>query len=151
MEGATDVPSPETVDIAHTIQLAIAPVFLLSSIGTFLTVLSTRLGRIVDRSRVLGARRKTAPDEEWPRIDLETRWLAQRRRTVNQAIGAATVAALLVCLLIAVAFLGSLVNVPTNSVLAVLFVVAMAAYVFSLVAFLREVIVASRAVEHEHH
>jgi cell division protein FtsL len=145
------VPTPTSLDIAHTIQLAIAPVFLLSSLGTFLTVLSTRLGRIVDRARVLRAKRSTVPEEEWPKLDLETSWLTQRRRIVNMAIGAATVAALLVCLLIAVAFLGSLIEVPTNSALAVLFVLAMAAYVLSLVAFLREVIVASRAVELEHH
>ncbi len=42
--------------IAHTIQLSIAPVFLLTALGTFMAVLSTRLGRIVDRARILGDR-----------------------------------------------------------------------------------------------
>ena len=50
--------SPLTT-VAHTIQLSVAPVFLLTALGTFLAVLSTRLGRIVDRARVLGERAGT--------------------------------------------------------------------------------------------
>jgi len=41
----------EVVDIAHAIELAVAPVFLLSGIGVFLGVLTNRLARIVDRAR----------------------------------------------------------------------------------------------------
>ena len=41
----------EVVDIAHAIQLALAPVFLLSGIWVFLGVLASRLARIVDRAR----------------------------------------------------------------------------------------------------
>ena len=40
-------------DITHTIQLAVAPVFLLSALGTTLSVLTTRLSRIIDRARLL--------------------------------------------------------------------------------------------------
>jgi Protein of unknown function (DUF2721) len=39
--------------IAHVIQLSIAPVFLLTGVGTLLNVLSGRLGRIIDRAYVL--------------------------------------------------------------------------------------------------
>src|SRR5581483_7716102 len=42
-------------DVAHVIQLAIAPVFLLTAVGTVLNVLANRLGRTVDRRRVLVA------------------------------------------------------------------------------------------------
>ena len=41
--------------IAHTIQLALAPVFVLVAIGNIMNILSTRLGRIVDRARKLQA------------------------------------------------------------------------------------------------
>ncbi|MFK4985603.1 DUF2721 domain-containing protein, partial [Klebsiella pneumoniae] len=39
--------------IAQTIQLSLAPVFVLVAIGNIMNILTTRLGRIVDRSRVL--------------------------------------------------------------------------------------------------
>ena len=42
-----------TALIAQTIQLALAPVFVLVAIGNIMNILSTRLGRVVDRSRVL--------------------------------------------------------------------------------------------------
>ena len=137
-------------DITHTIQLSVAPVFLLTALGTTLSVLVTRLGRIVDRARRVEAR-LDSDDGSRATTATELQGLSHRAHLIHWALTAGTTAALLVCLLIAVAFLGSLVNVPTNSVLAVLFVLAMGAYVFSLVAFLREVIVASRAVELEHH
>jgi hypothetical protein len=140
------------MDVAHVIQLAIAPVFLLSSLGTFMAVLSTRLGRIVDRSRLLHTRLEGA-NEEARRSSLTAELTLghHRRRIVNFAITAATVAALLICLLIAVAFIGSLLGWATNSVVAVLFVLAMAAYITSLVAFLREVLLASQAAELDRH
>jgi hypothetical protein len=59
-------------DISHTIQLAIAPVFLLTGVGTKLAVLTNRLARIIDRSRVLedrlhaGSLRKK-PERSWKR------------------------------------------------------------------------------------
>jgi len=140
-----------SLDISHVIQLAIAPVFLLSSLGTILGVLTTRLGRIVDRTRVLMERREKGSPERRPRLEEELEMLMRRRRLVNLAIGAGTVAALLVCLLIAVAFLGSLVEVPTGAALAALFVLAMVAYIGALVLFFREVLLASGNTHIEFH
>jgi hypothetical protein len=138
-------------DIAHVIQLAIAPVFLLSSLGTILAVLAARLARIVDRTRTLVDRREKAGGATQPRVEEELHVLMRRRNLVNSAIGAGVVAALLVCLLIAVAFLGSLVEVHTGAALAALFVLAMLAYVAALVLFLREVLMASRSMHVEFH
>src|SRR5258708_32470244 len=46
--------NPENViDVTRLIQLAVAPVFLLTAVGTIIGVLSNRLGRAVDRSRTL--------------------------------------------------------------------------------------------------
>ena len=107
------------MDIAHVIQLAIAPVFLLSSLGTVLSVLTTRLGRIVDRTRTLLERReKGLAEDRLPRLEEEVTMLVRRRALVNLAIGSATLASLLVCLLIAVAFLGGLAELRTRWVVA---------------------------------
>jgi Ni/Fe-hydrogenase subunit HybB-like protein len=125
--------------ITHTIQLAVAPVFLLTALGTTLSVLTNRLSRIVDRARRVEAR---LPGEEGAARDAslgELRMLEARVRLVYWAITLATAAALLVCLLIAVAFLGYLFSAGVATMMAILFVAAMACYVGALVYFLREV------------
>jgi MFS family permease len=130
-------------DIARTIQLAIAPVFLLTALGTILGVFSNRLGRIVDRTRVLSDRMRDAQHaQQHAAMRGELEHLAGRRKLVNYAIGCATAAALFVCLLIASAFFGSLLELNVARLLATLFIVAMLAFIAALVFFLREVLVA---------
>jgi hypothetical protein len=129
-------------DISRTIQVAIAPVFLLTALGTTLAVLTTRLSRIVDRARRVEARLR---DEVPPRRDVsvrELRMIAGRVRLIHWAITAGTSAALLVCLLIAVAFVGYLLRAHVATAMAVLFIAAMAAYVAALLFFLREIFIA---------
>jgi MFS family permease len=134
---------PHVSDIAHTIQLAVAPVFLLTALGTILGVFSNRLGRIVDRTRVLSDRmRDSQHAQEHAAMRGELEQLAGRRKLVNYAIGCATAAALFVCLLIATAFFGSLLALNVARLLAALFIVAMLAFIAALVFFLREVLAA---------
>jgi hypothetical protein len=134
---------PHVSDIAHTIQLAVAPVFLLTALGTILGVFSNRLGRIVDRTRVLGERLRDTGLEELRRATLdELELLASRRHLVNYAITSATISALLVCVVIAAAFVGYIFHLNFAKVLATLFVASMAAFITALLCFLREVLVA---------
>jgi hypothetical protein len=126
-------------EIAGVIQLAVAPVFLLTAIGTVLAALNARLGRAVDRRRDLEAKlRKMAEDE----IDSARRELAvveQRIRFAYFSILCAVVSALFVCLLIAGAFLGAFVQVDLSNTIGALFVLAMLALVACLLLFLREI------------
>ena len=129
-------------DITHTIQLAVAPVFLLTALGTTLSVLTTRLSRIVDRARRVEARlREEAPPARDASVR-ELRMISGRVRLIHWAITSGTSAALLVCLLIAVAFVGYLLDARLATAMAVLFVAAMAFYVAALLFFLREVFLA---------
>ncbi len=136
------MPAPNHVDIARVIQLAVAPVFLLTAIGTILSVLSGRLARIVDRTRVLADRAERLEPKDRSALDLEIETLLRRRRFVNLAITAGTTAALLVCVLIASAFIGYLVGADFSAFLAVLFIAAMGAFVAALLFFLREILIA---------
>ncbi|MCX6548547.1 MAG: DUF2721 domain-containing protein [Holophagaceae bacterium] len=139
--------SDQTIyDISHVIQLAVAPVFLLTSIGTILGVLSARMARIVDRARVLMDRLETAPAERVPPIREEMHTLAKRRHFVNLAITFGTTAALLVCVSIAVVFLGAMLKANVTTAVASLFILAMGAFVAALVFFLREVLLAVRSL-----
>jgi hypothetical protein len=134
-------------DIAHAIQLAVAPVFLLSAVGVTLSVLTNRLGRIIDRARVLEDRvRENGPPAAAAHDHAALATLSRRAKLVNLALSLSTSCALLVCLVIALLFLESLFGADLSSVVALLFVGAMLAFIGGLVAFLREIFVATQSL-----
>lgn len=133
---------PHIADITQVIQLAIAPVFLLTAIGTLIMVLTNRLARAVDRGRVLEDRLPSLRVSDATAACTELQQLARRIRLVYLAISLAVLSALFVCLLIASAFAGAFVATDLTRVVAVLFVLAMVALTGSLVVFLREIFLA---------
>jgi hypothetical protein len=136
----------EVVDIAHAIQLALAPVFLLSGIGVLLGVLTNRLARIVDRARKVeeGLRQAVAATAEESRGQL--RVAARRARLINVSITLSTVAALLVALVVALIFASTFAPINLATSVAILFVLAMVALIGGLMSFLLEVRVATEAL-----
>jgi hypothetical protein len=135
-------------DIGHVIQLAIAPVFLLTGVGTVLSVLITRLARIIDRSRVLEDRLEIGLTESYLE-ELEVLYV--RSHLINYAITLATGCALMVCLVIALLFLGDTTNLPLDKYIAGLFVLAMFSLIGCFVYFLREIFIASSHMRELHH
>jgi CBS domain containing-hemolysin-like protein len=136
----------QVVDIAHAIQLALAPVFLLSGIGVLLGVLTNRLARVVDRARRVedSVRSSTAPDHEDAREQLKV--ASRRARFINASITLSTIAALLIALVVALLFASTFVPMSLALYVAVLFVLAMVALVGALVSFLIEVRIATAAL-----
>ena len=133
----------QIVDIAHAIQLAVAPVFLLSGVGVLLGVLTNRLARIVDRARAAEARLlqpESKPESD--RIRAQLAVLARRARLVNTSITLITIAALFVSLVVALLFTSTLVAINLAVYVAVLFVAAMITLIIALLAFLLEVRIA---------
>jgi hypothetical protein len=130
------VPTPNVV---HVIQLAVAPVFLLSGVGVILTVLTNRLARIIDRARLLEDRLHGAADDRREEMLSEMSLLSHRAWMVNIALTLSTVCALLVCLVIALLFIGSAMKIDIEAVISIMFVTGMAALVGSLSIFLREI------------
>jgi hypothetical protein len=129
-------PSPEAYsDMARAIQLALAPVFLLTGIAGLLNVMTGRLARIVDRVRQLGT----------DAVDPARRVLELRRHFSGIAITACTVAALLICIVIATLFVEVMLDAPLKWLVGGLFTAAMLALVVGLACFLREVHLAMRA------
>ena len=126
-------------DIAHVIQLAIAPVFLLTAVGTFLNVLVNRLGRTVDRRRALTAALASLDAAGAATARAELKCIEQRARLSYMSIWLAVASALLICVLIAMAFIAALVVVHLAQLIAVLFVLAMLALIGGLAVFLREI------------
>ena len=134
-------------DIGHMIQLAIAPVFLLTGVATKLTVLTNRLARIIDRTRVLEDRLRLGPNEEYSE---EVEVLYTRSHLINYAITSSTACGFLVCLVIAMLFLGDSANIKLDKVIAAFFVMAMFGLIFSFVFFLREIFISSRFMRMRH-
>ena len=126
-------------DIGHVIQLAIAPVFLLTAVGTLLNVLVNRHGRSVDRRRRLVAALPELHGDMAESARAELGFVARRVRLIYTAILLAVLCALAICLLIAIAFLDALFAGDFSQVVAVLFVLAMVALIGSLSLFLREI------------
>ncbi len=138
----------QLTDISHVIQLAVAPVFLLTAIATLINALNSRLGRIVDRRRVVQERLRTREPDAAEAARLEIGMLVRRSRLVYYAIFCAVLSALLVCLVVAGAFLGALLGVELARGVAALFIGAMLAMIAGLSLFLREVFLAVRSGTH---
>jgi hypothetical protein len=133
---------PPLQDISHVIQLAVAPVFLLAGVGAIINVLAGRLARIIDRARALEAQidgADAASDDLSARLQL----LSRRARWVSTAMGLAVTCALLVSVMIAVAFMDAFLPLDMAYLVAILFVLAMFAFSAALLAFLREIHLAS--------
>jgi hypothetical protein len=131
--------------IAQVIQLAVAPVFLLAGIGGLLGVLSTRLGRIIDRARIIERRiPETQVEAQRQLLRGEATTLWRRIDLINWAIRLCVSGALTVCLVIVTLFVGDFVAFNLATAIAVLFVVAMALIISGLLFLLREVGVSTR-------
>jgi hypothetical protein len=135
------------VDIGNVIQLAVAPVFLLSGIGIVLTVLTNRLARVVDRARKLeeAARLSTGDLLEERRRELVV--MAYRARLMNRSITLSTCSALLVAVVVVLLFLGALLDFNATLPVAGLFILAMLSLIGALLLFLREVFLAIKALK----
>jgi len=139
-------PEAPITAIAHVIQLAIAPVFLISGVATLLSVLTNRLGRIVDRARALETKFDFRDEAQRAQASAELMRLSTRARLVSFAISFCTISALLICITIASLFTGTFLPVNLSKLITVLFIAAMFSLFLALITFLREVITATRAL-----
>ena len=138
---------PQALDIAHTIQQAVAPVFLLSGVAAMLNVLTSRLARVIDRARSMEGEYHDLPMGDARHVMRDRlAVLSKRSRLINRAITLCTVCALLVCLLIVTLFVSALLDVSGSRWIAGLFVLAMLALIGGLITFLQEISIATASV-----
>jgi hypothetical protein len=137
METAANI-----ITAAHVIQQAVAPVFLLTGVGAVLGVLSSRLGRVIDRFRVL----EKIADDERSTYTIEIANLQRRARWIHWAISLCTVCALFICIVIAGLFIGSELGKDPSGMVAAFFIAAMLALTAGLLCFLREIALATGSI-----
>jgi len=152
----------QNVDIAHLIQVALTPIFLISAIGVTLNVLTSRLARIVDRARAMekeaagmDAVRKDAlrneairPDPVPAGRDLHAalRVLERRASYINAAITLITISALFIALVVVMLFVNAFLRWDLAAFIACMFILSMLALAAALLSFLIEVRIATNTL-----
>jgi hypothetical protein len=134
--------------IAHVIQLAVAPVFLIAGVGGLLNVLTNRLGRIIDRARIteekLGVKSENSRLAEQCRERLLV--FSARARWVNYAITLCTASASMICLVVIALFGAAFFEIDLAELIGLLFTLSMVALFSALLCFLREIQLSTRSL-----
>lgn len=138
MDAVLNIPN-----ISHVIQQAVAPVFLLTGVGSILGVMTNRLSRIVDRYRVLRESEEALNEN----LQLELATLTRRSWWVQGSISLCTFSALCICLSIAALFIGAELKLDLSQIVALLFVGAMLTLISGLLCFLREIALSTGTIE----
>lgn len=132
--------------IAHTIQLALAPVFVLVALGNIMNLLSTRLGRVVDRSRALQDRHGSTSGIEHDMVVHEIRIVDRRIRLIGRALRLLVGSGLAIGVTVALLFLQEIAHVEMQRIAAGTFMLAVGLMMWALVLFLHETQAASAAL-----
>jgi Protein of unknown function (DUF2721) len=133
-------------DLIPVLQLAVGPVILISGVGLLLLSMTNRLGRTIDRCRILLDARKSAADNERGRHDSQLNILWRRAQLLRTAITLAAISVLLAAALVIVLFIAALAKLEIAIVVIALFVGCMAAVIAALVYFIRDIDLALHAL-----
>ena len=133
--------------IAQTIQLALAPVFVLVAIGNILNLLSSRLGRVVDRSRHLQDLHMQTEGMDHDMVVAEIRMIDQRIRLITRAVSTLVVSGLAIGITVALLFLQQLLGADLQLAAALTFVIAIVLLMSALVLFMRETRVSAQQLK----
>lgn len=138
---------PDALGIAHSVQLAVAPVFLLTAVGMLITVLTNRLARVIDRARQLEQMTPAASGPDLRERQEQLRVLGRRARLANRAITMSVVCALFVSFVVVAIFVNQFVDIDLSTIVALLFILGMLSFIAALLFFLREVFIAIAALK----
>lgn len=135
--------------VAHIIQVALTPIFLLSGIATLLNVFSTRLARVADRADQITKAIEEADIDE--NADLVRQLLHLRRRSIalDAAVLLGAIGAAATCASVFTLFVGALRNSTVASVLFTTFGVAIACTISAIAAYTAEMLMAGSGVRAE--
>jgi hypothetical protein len=135
----------DTAAVTHGIQLAVAPVFLLTAVSGMIGAVAGRLARIIDRARKVEDRALESTDEAFlKRAYAELAELRVRGRLANGCIALLTTCAFLIGLTIIVLFLGETTAVQINKFAVGSFLLGVVSFLLALLCFLAETVMATR-------
>ncbi len=135
----------DATTVTHGIQLAVAPVFLLTAVSGMIGAVAGRLARIIDRARTVEDRTRGSTDEELlKRAYAELGDLRFRGRLANGCIALLTTCAFLIGLTIIVLFLGETTAFQIDRFAVYSFLAGVGCFLLALLCFLAETVVATR-------
>jgi hypothetical protein len=126
-------------ELIPVLQTAIGPVILISGIGLLLLTMTNRLGRAIDRARILDAQLPKIPDPDRERKTAQLSILWQRARIIQLAITLASTSALCAALLIVLLFLTALFQLEAAWLISLIFILCLVALIGSLLFFIQDV------------
>jgi len=131
--------------VTHGIQLAVAPVFLLTAVSGMIGAVAGRLARIIDRARLVENQARASQDSELlARAYTELAELRLRGRIANGCIALLTLCAFLIGLTIMVLFLGETTEFQGNKLAVAGFLAGVGCFLLALLCFLVETVIATR-------
>lgn len=133
--------------VSSIIKIALAPAFLLTGVAAILSMLTLRLARVVDRWRLLYARVVNLDEHERAPIMAEADIVWRRVTLINWSIRLAVGAALLVCVIIALLFLGDSAAPYIGGIVAYMFVAAMIIMTMCFATLLMEVSISTNTMK----
>jgi Protein of unknown function (DUF2721) len=145
------MPAPLSPDssldlVAHVIQVALTPIFLLSGIATLLNVFSTRLARVADRVDQISKAMEETDHEGDGDLALQLSHLRRRSVVLDAAVVLGAIAAASTCASVFTLFVGALRNSTVASVLFTTFGLAIASTISAIGAFTVEMLMAGSGV-----
>lgn len=132
--------------IAQTIQLSLAPVFVLVAIGNIMNILTTRLGRVVDRSRVLQKIYDQTSGSEHDAVVIEMRYVDRRIHLIGHALTVLVMSGIAIGVTVGMLFLGEMVGQELRIATQVMFFAAIALLMVALVYLLLETRLVARTL-----
>lgn len=134
--------------VTHGIQLAVAPVFLLTAVSAMIGTVAGRLARIIDRARLLEDRIEAAAEGK-PMVAAyrELKQLRLRGRLVNTCIALLTFCAILIGLTIMALFLGETTELQIFRIATLFFLSSVTCFLLALLCFLAETVIATRMLK----
>jgi len=132
--------------IAQTIQLALAPVFVLVAIGNIMNILTTRLGRIVDRSRSLKTLHAATQDAQHDEVVVEMRFVDRRIQLIGRALLVLVSSGLGIGVTVGMVFIGEIFGIELRTLTASTFFLAISLLMLALVFLLMETRLVARSL-----
>ncbi len=141
--------APDLAAVTHAIQLAVAPVFLLTAVSGMIAAVAGRLGRIIDRARLLENRLDAGNVDavHSHRMYTELKQLRLRGWLVNACIALLTLCAMLIGLTIILLFLGETSELPTLKIATISFLAGVGCFLAALLCFLAETLQATKLLK----
>jgi len=143
------MPSTHLTELIPVLQVAIAPVILISGVGLLLLTLTNRFGRAADRTRQIHHEMRTAAAAERPRLANQVEVIYRRARLIQFSIVMGTLSALFAALLILTLFFTALMKWESAFVISLIFICCLVSLVASLVTFIMDIRLSLKALKVE--